>query len=71
MSINGPANPPSDDGWGSCSSSSSDADSESEAPSSPTPLAEFDDNTAYPTVDTLQDAVNAFAKNVGYAIVRY
>ncbi|OIW24974.1 hypothetical protein CONLIGDRAFT_636095 [Coniochaeta ligniaria NRRL 30616] len=70
MSINGPANPPSDDGWGGCSSSSS-SDSESEAPSGPAPLAEFDDDTAYPTVDALQVAVNAFTKNVGYAVARH
>jgi hypothetical protein len=80
MSLSGPLNPPSDDdeGWGGCSDSSScSSDSESsfasldsETPSGPTPLAEFDDNTAYPTIEALQDAVNAFAKAAGYALGR-
>ena len=64
MSINRPVNLPSDDdSWGGCSNSSG-----SEAPSGPEPLAEFDDDSAYPTIEALQDAVNAFAKDVGCAL---
>lgn len=63
MSINGPLNLLSDDeGWGGCS--------DSEVPSGPGPLAEFEDNSAYPTVEALQDAVNAFVKEAGYAVGR-
>ena len=63
MSIYGPINPLSDDeSWGGCS--------DSEIPSGPQPLAEFDDDSAYPTVEALQDAVNAFAKEAGYAVGR-
>lgn len=73
MSIHGPVNPSSDDDtWGGCSdfSDSSDSSTDCEMPSGPGALAEFNDDTSYPTVEALQDAVNAFAKNVGYAVGR-
>src|ERR1700694_2441972 len=64
MSIHGPLNPPSDDEvWEGCS------DTELDVPTVD-PLAEFNSDTSYPTVEALTDAVNAFAKGAGYAGAR-
>jgi hypothetical protein len=64
MSIHGPLNPPSDDEvWEGCS------DTELDVPTVD-PLAEFNSDTSYPTVEALTDAVNAFAKGAGYAVAR-
>src|ERR1700694_4813471 len=64
MSIHGPLNPPSDDEvWEGCS------DTELDVPTVD-PLAEFNSDTSYPTVEALTDAVNAFAQRAGYAVAR-
>jgi len=67
MSISGPVNRRFDDNdWGDFD------DPPTEVPTRPTPTAflEFHDDTPYPTVLALQDAVNAHAKDHGYALSR-
>jgi hypothetical protein len=67
MSISGSVNPQFDgDDWGSFH------DPPMEVPTPPTPTAflEFHDDSPYPTVLALQDAVNAHAKDHGYALSR-
>jgi len=73
MSIHGPINPPTDgddDEWGSFSDVDADTD-ENLQPAAPAPLAEYNNDTPEPTITALQDAVNAFAKQAGYAVARH